>query len=200
VITSVFYKGLTINSNAVDRILERVWAFSAKEEWERADSLLDKLIVAKPWDRKLLLTKAHLRKRKWMASNRKDYDLLLDTIRHFSRCSLLTGSAEAGINTATLLLISGKEDEAYKRAAETARHCRNLILSGDSDLDGNYAAIIAEANLIRGRLEAAESWYEAASSKDSSIADIFKQNMSLLLEHSALESNTVLKLRNALGA
>jgi len=193
-------KGYAINSSAVDRILERVQAFSAREDWEKAESLLDKLLFAKPWDSKLLLCKAHLRKRMWIASNCENYELLEDSVRLFSRCHLITGSSEAGINTATLLLLSGKEEDAYKKASETSRHCRNLILEGDHELDGYFAAIIAEANLIRGRLEAAESWYETASSQDGSIADKFKENMSLLLEHSVSESKTVTRMRKALRA
>ena len=69
-------KGYAINSSAVDRILERVQAFSAREDWEKAESLLDKLLFAKPWDSKLLLCKAHLRKRMWIASNCENYELL----------------------------------------------------------------------------------------------------------------------------
>ncbi len=48
------------------------------------------------------------------ATDREDYDLLKDALHLFSRCHLLTGNAEAGINTATLLLLSGNEREALQ--------------------------------------------------------------------------------------
>lgn len=191
---------MVINSNAVDRILQRVWAFIAKEEWHEADMLLDKLLIGKPWDKKILLNKAQLRKRMWIAGDCDDYGLLQDALRLFSRCHLLTGDPEAGINTATLLLISGREPEAYRKAAEVAKHCRTLIMMGKRELDGYYAAIIAEANLIRGRLEAAEAWYETAYSQDSSISEIFRENMNLLIEHIVPETSTVNRIRQTLRA
>lgn len=136
----------------------------------------------------------------WITSDCEDYELLKDALHLFSRCHLLTGNPEAGINTATLLLLSGNEDEAYAKAAEVARHCRSLILDGERSLDGYYAAVIGEANLIRGRLEAAEAWYETAYSQDNSISEIFKENMNLILAHIVPESKTVVKIRQALRA
>jgi len=190
----------TINSNAIDRILQRVWTFIAREEWDKAEELLDKLLIGRPWDQKLLLNKAHLRKRMWMSSGREDYSLLMETAHLFSKCHLLTGNAEAGINTATLLLLGGNDEEAHKKATEVARHCRMLIMDGNRELDGYYAAVIAEANLIRGRLEAAQSWYETAYNQDSSIAEAFKENMNLLLEHIVPETKSVKKIRQSLRA
>lgn len=193
-------EGSIINRNALDRILQKVWGLVVQEEWAEAEALLDKLISVKPWDKKLLLTKAQLRKNMWLASNREDYSLLDDAVHLYSRCHLLTGAAEAGINTATLLLISGNDQEAYRKAAEVAKHCRAVIMEGIREPDGYYPAIIAEANLIRGRLEAAETWYETAHSENSTIADIFQENMNLLLEHTVPESSTVNKIRRALRA
>jgi len=193
-------KGSVINTDAVERILQRVWAFIAAEEWDKAEDLLDKLITAKPWDRKLLLNKAHLRKKMWLASGSEDYELLKDATHLFSRCHLLTGSPEAGINTATLLLIAGNEDEAYQKAAETAAHCRSVMMDSESEPDGYLLAVMGEANLIRGRLEAAEAWYDAACSQDDSIAEIFKENMNLLIDHIVPETRSILKIRKSLRA
>jgi hypothetical protein len=136
----------------------------------------------------------------WLASNRDNYELLQDALHLFSRCHLLTGNPEAGINTATLLLLSGNEEEAYRKASEVAGHCRNLIMDGTVELDGYLAAIIGEANLIRGRHEAAQSWYETACSQDESITEVFRENMNLLLDHTVPESKTVKKIRRALRA
>ena len=193
-------KGSVINTDAVERILQRVWAFIAAEEWSKAEDLLDKLISAKPWDRKLLLNKAHLRKKMWLSSSCEDYELLKDATHLFSRCHLLTGSPEAGINTATLLLIAGNEDEAYQKAAETAAHCRAVMMDSESEPDGYLLAVMGEANLIRGRLEAAEAWYDAACAQDDSIAEIFKENMNLLIDHIVPETRSILKIRKSLRA
>lgn len=193
-------KGNAINSNAVDRILQRVWSLIAREEWEKAEKLLDKLIIGKPWDKKLLLNKAQLRKRMWIASHCENFGYLTESLHLFSRCHLLTGNPEAGINTATLLLLSGKAEDARKKASEVARHCRSRIMNGDRELDGYFAAVIGEANLILGKLEAAEAWYDTAYSQDNSIAEIFKENMNLILDHTLPESKAVVKIRKALRA
>ncbi len=193
-------KGSAINTDAVERILQRVWAFIAAEEWGKAEDLLDKLITAKPWDRKLLLNKAHLRKKMWLASGCEDYELLREATHLFSRCHLLTGSPEAGINTATLMLIAGNEEEAYLKAAETAAHCRSMMMDAESEPDGYLLAVMGEANLIRGRLEAAEAWYDAACAQDDSIAEIFKENMNLLIDHIVPETRSILKIRKSLRA
>ena len=156
--------------------------------------------MGKPWDKKLLLNKAQLRKRMWIASSCEDYDLLKDCLHLFSRCHLLTGNPEAGINTATLLLLSGEDEEARAKASEVARNCRTHIMEGNKEVDGYYAAVIGEANLIMGKLEAAEAWYDTAYSEDSSIADIFRENMDLILKHIEPESKNAVKIRNALRA
>lgn len=193
-------EGSRINRNSMDRMLQKIWGLVSLEDWTEAEILLNTLIKVKPWDKKFLLYKAQLRKNMWLASDKEDYALLEDAIHLYSRCHLLTGGAEAGINTATLLLISGNDREAYRKAAEVAKHCRALILDGVKERDGYYAAIIAEANLIRGRLEAAETWYETAHEENSTIADIFQENMNLLLEHIVPESSTVKRIRQALRA
>jgi tetratricopeptide (TPR) repeat protein len=180
--------------------LQSVWVFIARKEWEKAEALLDTLLAGKPWDKKILFTKAQLRKRMWIASEREDYQLMMDALHLFSRCHLLTGNPEAGINTATLLLLSGNHDEARKKAEEIATRCRNLVMKGNRELDGYFAAVIAEANLIMGRLEAAEAWYDTAYSKDNSVTEIFSENMSLILEHIVPESGAVARIRKALRA
>lgn len=119
----------------------------------------------------------------WMASGCKNGELLDESVQLFSRCHLLTGSIEAGINAATLLLISGKEKEAYKRADDTARHCRQLIIENKVNTKECYAVTIAEVNLLKGRLDAAESWYRTAISKNSEISENATDNMNLLLQH-----------------
>lgn len=136
----------------------------------------------------------------WLATNRENYDLLKDALHLFSRCHLLTGNPEAGINTATLLLLSGNEEEAYRKAAEVSAHCRNLIMEGTGEPDGYLSAIMGEANLIRGRHEAAQSWYETACFQNESISEVFTENMNLLLDHTVPESKTVKKIRRALRA
>ncbi len=136
----------------------------------------------------------------WIASDCEDYDLLKDCLHLFSRCHLLTGSPEAGINTATLLLLSGDNEKARRKAEEVARNCRTHIMEGDKEVDGYYAAVLGEANLVMGNLEAAEAWYDTAYSEDSSIADIFRENMDLILQYTSPESKTAGKIRSALRA
>lgn len=189
-----------IKSKAVKRLLGRVSVFSSQGKWEKAEEILDKLIVAKPWSKELLLRKAHLRKKMWIASGCGNHEILADAIRLFSKCHLLTGSVEAGINSATLLLLSGREKEAYKRAEDTARHCRQLIIENDIKHQGSYAVTIAEGNLLRGRLEAAESWYKTAMSKNNRVPDQAIDNMNLLLDHLVPEPEMVIRLKEAVGA
>lgn len=184
----------------MDRILERVFAFAEKGDWAKAEKLLDRLLMGKPWDKKLLLSKAKLRKRMWIASNCEDYHLLTDCFHLFSRCHLLTGNPEAGINAATFLLLMGDEQEALRKATEVARNCRTRIMGGNRELDGYYAAIVAEANLIMGNLEAAEIWYDTAYSEDIKIAESFRENMELILEHIGTESKIAMKIRSSLRA
>ncbi len=136
----------------------------------------------------------------WMASSCKDYSLLEEAIQLFSRCHLLTGSIEAGINSATLLLLSGKEKEAYKRADDTARHCRQLIIENDSLQHESYAVTIAEVNLLRGRLEAAESWYKTALSQSSEVSEYVLDNINLLLNYLVPEPEMEIRIRETLGA
>ncbi len=194
------FKGLVIKSKAVERLLERVTAFASKGQWGKAEGILDKLIVAKPWDRQLLLSKAYLRKKRWMTSGCKDLTLLEEAIYLFSRCHLLTGSIEAGINSATLLLLSGKQEEAYHRADDTARHCRQLIIENDTQHEEQYAVTIAEGNLLRGRLEAAESWYRTALSRNSEASEQVIDNMNLLLNYLMPEPELASRIRKAVGA
>lgn len=184
----------------MERLLEKVSVFSSQGQWEKAESILDKLIVAKPWDKKLLLAKAHLRKKMWLSSDCENHTFLNEALHLFSRCHLLTGSVEAGINTATLLLLSGKKEEAYRRADDTARHCRQLIIENDISEQGNYAVTIAEGNLVRGRMEAAESWYKTAMSKDDCISDQVIDNMNLLLNHLMPDREMAIRIREAVGA
>ncbi|MCD6587134.1 MAG: DUF4071 domain-containing protein [Candidatus Fermentibacteraceae bacterium] len=158
------------------------------------------LIVAKPWDKRLLLAKAQLKKKMWIASGHEDHVLLEEALQLYSRCHLLTGSIEAGINSATLLLLSGKKKEAYKRADDTARHCRLLIMENETHELGYYAATIAEVNLLRGRIEAAESWYKTALSKNNRVPDGVLDNMNLLLDHLVLEPDMAVRIREAVGA
>ncbi len=194
------FKGLIIKSKAVERLLDRVSAFTSQGQWEKAENILDKLIVAKPWDRKLLLAKAHLRKKMWISSDCENHIFLSEALHLFSRCHLLTGSVEAGINTATLLLLSGKEEEAHKRADDTARHCRQLIIENDTNEQDNYAVTIAEGNLVRGRMEAAELWYKTAMSKHDKISDQVIDNMNLLLNHLMPDHDIAVRIREAVGA
>lgn len=194
------FKGLIIKSEAVERLLDRVSTFGSKGQWEKAEGILDKLIIAKPWDKRLLLAKAHLRKRMWISSDCENQTFLAEALHLFSRCHLLTGSVEAGINTATLLLLSGNKNEAYKRADDTARHCRQLIIENDISEQGNYAVTIAEGNLLRGRLEAAESWYKTAMSKNDSVSEHVIDNMNLLLNHLMPDQDMAIRIREAVGA
>jgi hypothetical protein len=196
----LFRGNQAIKSSAVDRILKRVEAFADKEQWAQAEALLDKLLIAKPWDRSVLLTKAHLYKQMWLTGDRKDHKPMEKAISLFSRCHLLTGSAEAGINTATLLLLSGREDDARRKASEVARHCRNQILEGEHAMDGFLAGVIAEANLVNGMLDAAEGWYETARTQDSTVVIRFRENMLLILEHTLPDKPSADRLREALRA
>ncbi|MCP4647387.1 MAG: DUF4071 domain-containing protein [bacterium] len=193
-------EGSIIESKAVDRLLKRVSDFSSKGEWDKAEDILDKLTSGRPWDKKLLLSRAHLMKRKWAASGYEDSELLKHAIKHFSRCSLLTGSVEAGINNATLLLIGGREEEAIIKAKETAKRCRKLIMENDQMKESCFAAIIAEVNLISGRFQAAESWYKTAMSQDTSISPSIAENMNILLKYHMPESDTELRIRKAIRA
>ncbi|MCK5131180.1 MAG: hypothetical protein KAR40_03405 [Candidatus Sabulitectum sp.] len=181
------------------RLLDRVSIFISRGQWDNAEIILNKLIVAKPWDRKLLLSKAYLRKKMWMASDCENHELLIDAEHLFSRCHLLTGSVEAGINSATLLLLSGRDKEAYRRADDTAHHCRQLILESDNHHQESYAVTIAEVNLLRGRLEAAESWYRTALSQESKVSEQVADNMNLLLNHLVTEPEMAAKIRDAAG-
>ncbi|MEA3267201.1 MAG: TRAFs-binding domain-containing protein [Candidatus Fermentibacteria bacterium] len=194
------FKGLIIKSEAVERLLDRVYTFSSSGQWQKAESILDKLIVAKPWDKRLLLAKAHLRKRMWISSDCENQVLLAEALHLFSRCHLLTGSVEAGINTATLLLLSGNEEDAYKRADDTSRHCRQLIIENDIGEQDNYAVTIAEGNLVRGRLEAAESWYKTAMSKNDLVSEHVIDNINLLLNHLMPDQAMAVRIREAVGA
>ncbi len=194
------FKGRIIKSEATERLLDRVSTFGSKGQWEKANSIIDKLIVAKPWDKRLLLAKAHLRKRMWISSDCKNQVFLAEALHLFSRCHLLTGSVEAGINTATLLLLSGNKKEAYKRADDTARHCRQLIIENDIGEQDNYAVTIAEGNLVRGRLEAAESWYKTAMSKNDFVSEHVIDNMNLLLNHLMPDHDIAVRIREAVGA
>ncbi len=184
----------------MERLLERVSVFSSRGQWEKAESILNKLLFAKPWDKQLLLAKAHLRKKMWISSDCENHIFLEEALHLFSRCHLLTGSVEAGINTATLLLLSGKKEEAHKRADDTARHCRQLIIENDISEQGSYAVTIAEGNLIRGRLEAAELWYKTAMSKHDTISDQVIDNMNLLLNHLMPDGDIATRIRESVGA
>jgi tetratricopeptide (TPR) repeat protein len=123
-----------------------------------------------------------------------------EALQLFNRCYLLTGSIEAGINSATLLLLSGKKREAYKRADDTARHCRLLIMENKKHELGYYAATIAEVNLLKGRLEAAELWYKSALSENSRVSEKVLDNMNLLLNHLVPEPDMVARIRESVGA
>ncbi len=193
-------KGLNIKSEAVNRLLERISRFIDIGEWKNAEDIIEKLIVAKPWDKKLLLSKANLRKRMWIKSDCEDTVLLVEAIHLFSRCHLLTGIPEAGINTATLLLIRGRSEEAYEKADDTADYCRKLILEEDQMQEERFAAIIAEANLIKGRYVSAESWYKTAAAQKNPVSKQVRENVNLLLKHLAPESKTEAKIRKAMGA
>ncbi len=193
-------KGLIIKSEAVERLFDRVAVFSSQGKWEKAENIINMLIVAKPWDKRLLLAKANLKKKMWIASGQKDHELLEESLQLFSRCHLLTGSIKAGINSATLLLLSGRKKEAYKRADDTARHCRLLIMENKTHELGYYAATIAEVNLLRGKLEAAELWYKTALSKNSRVSEEVLDNMNLLLDHLVPEPDMVVRIREAVGA
>ena len=197
---TIAIKGLIIKSEAVERLFDRIAIFSSQGKWEKAENIIDMLIVAKPWDKRLLLAKAKLRKKMWIASGHEDHTLLEEALQLFSRCHLLTGSIEAGINSATLLLLSGRKKEAYKRADDTARHCRLLIMENETHELGYYAATIAEVNLLRGRIEAAESWYKTALSKNNRVSDEVLDNMNLLLDHLVLEPDMAVRIREAVGA
>lgn len=135
-----------------------------------------------------------------MASNGDDYFLLEEAIQLFSRCHLLTGSAEAGINTATLLLIGGRQEEARRKAEDTARRCRKIILEKDDFMPEYFAAITAEVHLINGNIAEAESWYRTASSQNRKLPEQVKENMDLLLDYLVLNSETATRIREALGA
>lgn len=59
---------------------------------------------------------------------------------------------------------------------------------------------IAEINLLRGRLEAAESWYKTALSKNSEVSEQVLDNMNLLLNHLVPEPEMEIRIREAVGA
>ncbi|MCK5786955.1 MAG: DUF4071 domain-containing protein [Candidatus Sabulitectum sp.] len=183
----------------MERLLAKVSTYVSLDQWDKAENILNKLIMAKPWDRSLLLAKAHLRKKMWMASGCEDHELLEESIRLFSRCHLITGSVEAGINSATLLLLSGKEKEAVKRADDTARHCRQLIIENNVNHKECYAETVAEVNLLKGRLDAAESWYKTAISKNEKISENAIDNMNLLLEYLIPEEEIETRIREAVA-
>ncbi len=195
----MFYKwGYKIKSEAIDRLLQRIDSYSAKEQWDKAEAILDRLILGRPWDKKLLLTKAYLDKRKWVVSGCSDHDLLQIAIKSFSRCTLLSGSVEAEINNATLLLISGQREEAYLKAKEAAHRCRKLIVIKGKSSGICYSAIVAEVNLIQERFLAAESWYKTAISQNEYIPDYVAENVQLLLNHHVPDPKIIAKLKNSL--
>ena len=135
-----------------------------------------------------------------MTAGCNDHELLEKAIRSFSKCTLLTGSVEAEINNATLLLISGQQEEAYFKAIEAAHRCRKLIVIKGKSSEICYSAIVAEVNLIQERFLAAESWYKTAISQNDRdcVPDYVAENVQLLLNHLVPDPKIIAKLKNSL--
>lgn len=148
----------------------------------------------------MLLARADVKKSRWMAAGCDDFHLLGEAIKHYSRCSLITGTVKAGINTATLMLLGGREEEAHERADEIAYHCRKLIMEKDVQRESYLAAVIAEVHMIKGRFHHAETWYKTAYEQCSEMPDHVLVNMNLLLEHHVPDTATILRIRKAVGA
>ncbi len=168
-------------------------------DWERAGIIIDKLIHAKPWDKQLLFVKANLIKSLWIDSDCKNDLILKEAVKHFSKCSLLTGLPEAGINTATLLLLTGRKNDAIIKADETARQCEKLIIEKDDLDEFIFYAIIAEVNLIQERFTAAETLYRRASAQTDKLPKENITNIKLLLKHHAPKSDVIQRIKKAAG-
>ncbi len=148
----------------------------------------------------MLLARADVKKSRWIASGCDDFHLLGEAIKHYSRCSLITGNVEAAINTATLMLLGGREEEAHERAEEIALRCRKLIMEGDVKKESYLAVVIAEVHMINGRFHHAETWYKTAFANSEAMPDHVLTNMNLLLEHHVPDTVIVLRIRKAVGA
>lgn len=133
-----------------------------------------------------------------MVDGCSNHELLEIAVKSFSKCTLLTGSVEAEINNATLLLIAGQRDEAYLKAKEAAHRCRKLIVIKGKSSGICYSAIVAEVNLIQERFLAAESWYKTAVSQSDDIPDYVAENVQLILNHHVPDPKIIAKLKNSL--